>query len=319
VASSRLARALGTTVGSAAGPEPSARPASSRAVVYRARREGILAEGAPHQAKLADALGATVARAAGEETPSGAMRRLFRPNDVVGIKLNCIAGKSLSPRPDLVHLLTRWLQEAGLPAGRILIWDRTDRELRNAGFKINRAGEGVRIFGTEKAYDWKPREWGPNASCFPRFLLEDLTALINVGVVKDHELAGVSLGLKNWFGAIHNPNKCHDNGCHPYVAHLANSPIIRDKLRLTILDGLTAQCHAGPARSPRWQWPYESVLVSTDPVAIDAVGTKVLEDRRKEVGLPSLADEKRPARCLDEAAKLGLGQADPARIHVEEV
>ena len=38
------------------------------------------------------------------------------------------------------------------------------------------------------------------------------------GVVKDHDLAGVSAGLKNWYGVIHNPNKYHDSCCDPYVA-----------------------------------------------------------------------------------------------------
>jgi len=45
----------------------------------------------------------------------------------------------------------------------------------------------------------------------------------------------------------------------------------------------------------------------------------VIEDRRKEVGLASLADEKRAPKWLAEAGKLGLGEADTGRIRVEEV
>ena len=300
---------------------PSApKPVPSRASVFRARREKILDEkGRTDPAILAAALGAAVARACGEEKAVDGLRRVFRPVDVVGLKVNCIAGRGLSPRPELVGLLVGWLQDAGVPARNIVVWDRTDRELASAGFEINRGGAGVRTFGTNEDYDWKPREWGPNGSCFSRLLVDDLTALINVGVLKDHELAGVSLGMKNWYGAIHNPNKCHEDGCAPFIPHLASYPLIRDKLRLTVIDALSGQCHGGPARSPKWSWPYKGVLASTDPVALEAVGARILEDRRSEVGLGTLSSEKRAPRWIGEAGKLGLGEADLARIRVEDV
>jgi len=274
------------------GPQPSPASAPARPIVYRARREGLASDkGLIDAARL----------------------------DVVGIKVNTIAGRKLSPHPELVLLIAGWLQEAGVPARNILIWDRTDQELVKAGFTLNRSGSGVRIFGTNEDYDWKPREWGPNGSCFSKALVSEMTALINVGVLKDHELAGVAGGMKNWYGAIQNPNKCHEDGCHPYVAHLAAYPLIRDKLRLTVIDGITAQCNAGPAYSPRWAWPWQGLLASTDPVALDTVAMKVIEDRRKELNLPSLADEKRAPKWLAEAGKLGLGEADPTRIRVEDV
>ena len=70
---------------------------------------------------------------------------------------------------------------------------------------------------------------------------------MSFGVVKDHDLSGVSAGMKNWYGAIHNPNKYHSNGCDPFIVDVARHPFIRDKLRLTVLDGVVAQCHGGPA------------------------------------------------------------------------
>jgi uncharacterized protein (DUF362 family) len=200
-----------------------------------------------------------------------------------------------------------------------VIWERTDRELIKAGYAVQREGSAVRCFGTNEDYEKAPREWGAGGSCFARVLAEELTALINVGVVKDHDLAGVSVGLKNWYGTIHNPNKHHDDGCNPYIAHLAAFPLIRDKLRLTVIDAMAPQCHGGPARQPRWSWPYHAVLASTDPVAIDAVGWSVIEARRKEVGLDSLAKEKREPRYIAEAARLGLGEADLAKIRVDDV
>jgi len=275
--------------------------------------KGVVAD----RSKLADALGTAVARAAGEASPIEGLRRLFRPSDVVGIKVNCIAGRGMSSRPEAALQLAHWLELAGVSAERIVIWDRTDRELRDAGFKLNK-GRGVRVAGTNREYEWTPREWGPAASCFARVLLEDMTALISLGVLKDHGLAGVTLGMKNWFGAVHNPNKLHDDGCNPFVPHLVAHPLIRGKLRLSIVDGTLGQCHGGPGRSPRWSWPYQGFLASTDTVALDAVGWQVIEARRRELGLRTLGEEDREPRYIKEAARLGLGVADTQRIEVVE-
>jgi hypothetical protein len=294
--------------------------AEARPVLARAVRQGLAAKDRdPDAALLADAAGSAIARAAGEAGPVEAFRALFGPRDVVGLKVNALAGRRLAPSPALVDRLTDWLQRAGVPARQILVWDRSDRELRAAGYSLRRSGSGVRCHGTGQDWDWTPREWGPGASCFARVLVEDLTALINVGVVKDHDLAGVSAALKNWYGVIHNPNKYHDDGCHPFVAHLAAHPLIRDKHKLTVVDAIRPQCHAGPAASPRWQWKHEGIWASTDPVAVDTVARELIDGRRAMEKLPSLAEEGRAPRWIAEAAKLGLGESDPERIRVEDV
>jgi hypothetical protein len=82
---------------------------------------------------------------------------------------------------------------------------------------------------------------------------------------------------------------------------------------------MTAQCHGGPARAPHWSWPWQGVIAGTDPVAVDAVGWRIIESRRKEVGLPTLTDEKREPKWIATAGKIGLGESDPARIKLVEV
>jgi uncharacterized protein (DUF362 family) len=300
------------------GPQPGARSAPSRPVVAIGRRPGVLAvSGALDPGLLADGLGAAVARAAGEATPVAAMRRLFRPTDVVGIKVNCLGGRGVSTRPEVPLQLAAWLRTAGVPADRIYIWDRTDRELRDAGYALSNKS-GVRVFGTNE--DWGELvDWGPSASRFARVLAEELTAVISCAVLKDHAVAGVSLSLKNWYGVVHNPNKLHDEGCAPYVASLSLQPLIRSKLRLNVVDGSLAQCHGGPGRVPRWAWPYGGFLASRDPVALDRVGWQVIEARRREVGLPPLAAQGREPRWIAAAARAGLGTADPLRIETVEV
>lgn len=289
---------------------------ASRSRVVVARKSAVFdaATGKVSRTALKELLRRAVSQALRMDDPVRACRKLFRPTDVVGIKVNTLAGRGLSSHPELVALLCDLLTTAGVAPNRIVIWDRSDRELEAAGFTLNRSGSGVRCIGTNDDYDWTPREWGPGASCFSRLLVSELTALINVGMLKDHDLAGVSAGLKNLYGVIHNPNKYHDNGCHPYVAHLAAHPLVKRKLRLTIIDGLIAQCHGGPARSSRWVWPWGGLLVSTDPVAVDAIAHQIIDARRRELALKTLAEEGREPMWIAEAAKLGLGEARLDRI-----
>jgi uncharacterized protein (DUF362 family) len=306
-----------------AGPPPGLGSGPSRAVVAVGRRDGIcpVPGGGVNEAKLEEALGAAVARAVGEADPVSAFRRLFRPGDVVGIKVNCLGGRGLSSRPEAAVQLGRWLVAAGVPADRIVIWDRSSRELKGCGFAVGSgaAVKVVKVVGTDGDWEPKVREWGPSASRFSRLLAEDLTAVINLAVLKDHGLAGVSAGLKNWYGVVHNPNKLHEEGCNPFVPHLAAFPLVRDKLRLTVVDGTTGQYHNGPGYAPSWAWPYQGFLVSTDAVAADAVAWKLIEEKRKEKGLKTLAAEGREPKAIGAAGRLGLGTCDPAKIEAVSV
>jgi uncharacterized protein (DUF362 family) len=316
VAASPLARAA---EGLLPGPPPSPPSAPARPVVAVARRPGLLGPRSVFDpGKLADGLGAALSRATGEPSPVDGLRRLFRPTDVVGIKVNTLGGVGVSTRPEVALKLAQWLRAAGVPADRILIWDRTNRELRAAGYEITN-GRGVRVQGTDGDWHRELTEWGPSASRFARVMVEDLTAVISVGRLKDHGLAGVTLSLKNWYGVVNNPNKLHADSCAPYIPHLVAHPLIHDKLRLSIVDGSEGQCHGGPASVPNWAWPYDGFLASTDPVALDTIGWRILDARRKEVGLGPVEDEEREPRYIAGAARLGLGVDDPARIEVVDV
>lgn len=246
-----------------------------------------------------------------------AWRALFGPQDRVGIKVNTLSGRRLSTHPGLVRAIVKGLRTAGVSEKNILIWDRMTGELDRAGFHVRTRG-GVRCFGSDRVgYERTPRIVGSVGSCFSRILTDFCTALVNVPVLKDHDLAGVTLGMKNFFGAIHNPNKYHDNGCSPYVADLNSHPLIRDKLRLIVCDGLIALCHGGPAYKRRWAWDYRGLLIGLDPVALDMVGAKIVERRRQEVGLPSLKASGREVKYIDVAANLGLGVSDPEEIKLD--
>jgi uncharacterized protein (DUF362 family) len=241
---------------------------------------------------------------------------LFRPEDTVGIKVNCLAGRNLSPRVELVEALVDLVASAGVDRRRIIVFERSSRELRKAGFTVRREGPPYLCFGTDNDYDELPEDSGSIGSCFARLVSTRCTALISFGVVKDHDLSGVSAGMKNWYGVIHNPNKYHDNGCDPYIADVASHRFIRDKLRLTVLDGVVAQFHGGPAYRPGSTFELGRVAASTDPVAADLWAWQAIEAERAARGLPTLEAAGRPVRYLATAAGFGLGVGDPERLKV---
>ena len=264
-----------------------------------------------------DAVAKAVAGAVGVGSAAEAARALFKTGDTVGIKVNCLAGPLLSPRVELVEALVELVVGAGVDRRRIVVFDRSSRELERAGFTVRREGAPYRCFGTDNDYDRQPSDSGSIGSCFARLVSTECTALVSFGVVKDHDLSGVSAGMKNWYGVIHNPNKYHQNGCDPFIADVVRHPFIRGKLRLTVLDGVVAQYNGGPAYRPGATFELGRVAASTDPVAADLWALRAIEAARAERGLPSLEAAGRPARYLATAAAHGLGVADPARL--EEV
>jgi uncharacterized protein (DUF362 family) len=260
------------------------------------------------------AIDSALASSIGAESGEVAAASLFRADDTVGIKVNCLAGRRLSPRVELVEALVDLIAGAGVDRRRIIVFERSDRELQRAGFKIRQQGPPYRCVGTNNDFDRQPSTSGAIGSCFARLVSTTCTALVSFGVVKDHDLSGISAGMKNWYGVIHNPNKYHDNGCDPYIADVARHSFIRDKLRLTVLDGVTAQCHGGPAYRHGSTFDHGKVAVSTDQVAADLWALQVIEAERARRGMPSLEAAGRPAKFLASAARSGLGIADPEKL-----
>jgi uncharacterized protein (DUF362 family) len=264
----------------------------------------------------ATAMGDAVKRALGSETAESGLATLFSPRDTVGIKLNCLAGPNLSPRVELVEALVDLLAKAGVQRSRIVVFERSSRELERAGFTLRRGRGPYLCYGTDTGWDRLPSTSGAIGSCFAREVSTTCTALISFGVVKDHDLAGVSAGMKNWYGVIHNPNKYHDNNCDPYVADIMRHPFIADKLRLTVLDGLQGQFQGGPALYSPGLFPLGKVVVSADPVAADLWAWQVIDAERRKQGLPTLAEENREPRFIATADGYGLGVGVPARLEV---
>lgn len=244
---------------------------------------------------------------------------LFNPRTRTGIKINTIGGRSISTRPKVSLSLANYLKEGGIPEKNIIIWDRTNRELKNADYQLNMNQTGLKIFGTDSNSIGYKKNLTAHRSIGSRFSTiqsDIISQSISLAILKDHGLAGVTAGMKNYFGSIHNPNKYHDSNCNPFVADLFDADVIKTKHKLTVIDALTVQFHKGPAYHPQWAEDYGALILSSDPVAADYMGWQVIEELRNKHGLPSLKQEERQPYYIQTAEQLGLGTADPAKMNI---
>jgi hypothetical protein len=73
---------------------------------------------------------------------------LFTKEDVIGIKVNPVGAGLISTRLELVDSIIGWLKSNGVPAENIIIWDRFDYMLTDAGFTPERF-PGIGIEGLQ--------------------------------------------------------------------------------------------------------------------------------------------------------------------------
>ncbi len=251
---------------------------------------------------------------------TAAWRKIIKPTHTVGLKVNCLSGKGTT-RPELVEALIDSLRRFGLPDERIIVWDRFNSDLEDAGFLVNYDQKGIRCFGNDHlGFEYDFQISGMAASLVCRTLTDVCDVVINLPVLKDHGIAGITACMKNFFGAIHNPNKYHIDTGNPYIADVYNFPVIRSKAILHICDAISAQYEGGPSYMPHWSWPCNSLLLSRDPVALDYTGWQIIEQERRRRGLKSLKEAGREPRYILTAGDDDhrLGHADPARINIIE-
>ncbi len=90
--------------------------------------------------------------------PKESFDLLLGAKEVVGLKVNPVGPPLINTRHELVETVIRWLVDSGLPKGNIVIWDRFDTMLSDAGFTAARY-PGVRIEALqtmdEKGTGWR--------------------------------------------------------------------------------------------------------------------------------------------------------------------
>jgi hypothetical protein len=88
-------------------------------------------------------------------------RLLIDPKDIVGIKVNPVGPPLINTRPEVADAVIKWLVDNGIPKSNIIIWDRFDYMLKDAGFTKDRF-PGIAIEGLQ-TMDEEGNKWrGPD-------------------------------------------------------------------------------------------------------------------------------------------------------------
>lgn len=284
----------------------------------------------------------------GQPDVAKAWSSLVGPEDKVGIKISAAGGELFTTHHEVVNAIVDGLVKAGHARGSIVVWDRSLGGIREAGYRPGADGYQLKAIASRDGYDPKATFsapllgkliWGDleykgdpgksaplsdtvntsNVSHFSRIISSDVTKVINVPVMSNTEMNGIAgclynvtiPNIDNWrrfaqgtgFGAAS-------------IAEIYSHPLVGKKVALNIIDGLVAQYAGGPQSQPFFSEHHATIYASKDPVALDAVALKKLEEWRKRGSLPAMA---RMSSYVQAAAQIGLGNAAPEKIQIKHV
>ena len=284
-------------------------PATATSRVVAVRHSGVWAGGSPDSGIVLQMLDAGLSTLTDVPDPLAVWRTLFDPWEQVLLKVNCIAYNGPT-QPAITYAVAQRLQDAGLAAENMLIFDRSDDELASAGYSLNDGGAGIQCRGNRGTGSQAALSQA-TVSFYREF--DDYGAIINIPTPKQHSGAGISVSLKNHYGSVNRPGALHGNWCNPAIAELNAQPNIRAKTRLVVCAALNV--------SPfDWNAPVResALLLSFDPVALDTVGRDILVRHRQalDLGAGYLIEG---ALHLQTAQSLGLGATEAAGIDLREV
>ncbi|NMB81077.1 MAG: DUF362 domain-containing protein [Ignavibacteria bacterium] len=287
----------------------------------------------------------------GEKNIKEAWLKFVSPNERIGLKVNPVAGPQLSTSVEVTKAIVSQLEIAGVKRSNIIIWDRREEQLFEAGFNHENF-PSIKIIGTERPengsmYDENGKlhslkmidtTWYYWADCeekydsatipymvnegkysyFTKIVTQMVDKIINVPILKNAG-ASVTLCLKNLaFGAVTNTARLHKQLWAETCAEVNAFPPLRDKVVLNIVDGIKGCFNGGPGANPQFFCEYKTVLVGTDPVAVDRVGYDIVINERIKRGVQK-EDNARGRIFMDLAQNLNLGIAELEKINRNKI
>lgn len=240
----------------------------------------------------------------------GGMSKFIGRGDKVLIKPNI--GWDRTPEmaactnPEVVAALVALSLEAG--AKEVVVMDHTINQPKRcyarSGIQDAARAAGAKVLFTDEQRLKKMSikgEWLKEWEVFQDFVEAD--KLINVPIAKVHSLSRVTLGLKNWLGAVGgNRNQLHQKIDQAVVDLGAFF-----KPTLTVLDAYRVLFRNGPqggrVSDTRLQ---KTVVAGVDPVAVDAYGATFFELKPQELAFLKLAQSR------------GLGKFELEKVRIEK-
>jgi len=240
----------------------------------------------------------------------GGMKRFVGRGDKVLIKPNI--GWDRTPEmaactnPEVVRALVELAQEAG--AKSVTVIDNTTNQAKRCYIRsgildaVKATGASMpyvdetRVKKTALKGEWL-KEWD--------VLLDVLEAdkIINVPIAKHHSLCRLTMGMKNWLGAVGGArNQLHQNLDRAMVDLAAYF-----KPTLTVLDAYRILVRNGPQGGrPSDTKLVKTVVAGTDAVAVDAMGATFFDIRPQELLYLKLAQDR------------GLGNIEWEKLRLEK-
>ena len=287
----------------------------------------------------------------GEKSLQAAWAKFIEPTDVVGIKINPSGAPACYSSPELVREIINGVHSAGVPLRNIVTYDRFGFEMDLGSCQLF-LPPGVRAIGVQDSrldssgYDANVYcqadffgEW-ETRSYLASIVSSGVDKIINVPTMKDHSASGVTGCLKNIaYGSFNNVARSHKapyTFTNPLIGVMCSVEPLRSKVVLHIMDGMRMVWHGGPlTQNQDFIYQAGTLLVGTDPVAIDTIELEKIESKRREQGAPSIWDHNPRSITLNgyefftdasknlyyrqpghnaAAGKLGLGIADLKHI-----
>jgi hypothetical protein len=319
---------------------PSSTNSSSRVVI--AEGDDLLDAFLPDDRRVESVFNLGLLRFTHTTNIVAAWRSLVTTNDTVGIKVFSQPGPFCGTRPAVVAAVALGLMTAGVPADKIIIWDKHADDLQAAGYFSLGKKLGVRVAGAaESGYDaktfylpdspvigalvWGDLEFGQTnreagkRSFVSKLVSQQITKIISVAPLINENSAGIcghlfSLAL----GSVDNTRRFEGDPDRLSVAlpEIIALPSIGDRVALNVTDALLGQYQGGPAGYLQYSTVLDQMWLSHDPVALDVLSLKELAREAKTFGTKPLPVD---SEIYTNATLLELGVDDPAHIQVERV
>ncbi len=276
-------------------------------------------------------------RFTGSSSEKSAWQSFVSTQDVIGIKVHSAPGRTSGTRPAVVAELIESMLRAGLSPNQIVVWDRRSVELRLAGYyelaekyKVGIAGAADSGYDNEVFYEtplvgklvYGDLEFGKRGegigrnSYLSKLLTQRLTKVINVTPLLNHNQAGVCGALYGLATAsIDNVLRFEDpDRLGTAIPEIYGLPQLADKVVLNIVDALICQYRGEERSLLHYSTVLNELWFSRDPVAVDALAIKVLEENRAET-----KSRKSTLQIYSNAELMDLGIADATRLNIERL
>jgi uncharacterized protein (DUF362 family) len=226
---------------------------------------------------------------------AGGIQKFVSKQDVVVIKPNISWARppdlAATTNPEVLEAVVELCQEAGTKKVRIA--DHTIHDARRC-FAITGAGMVAKKTGADLVY---PRTslmrnmklQGHRLDVWPVFLpLIEADKVINLPIAKVHSLSGLTLGMKNWIGAVGGRRSALHQDIHLTIVDLAQffNPTITliDATRIMVANGPSGGSRSDVAVSNR-------LILSDDPVAADAKSAGLFNLQPQNIGFINLGEK----------------------------